>query len=148
MEADELVAVVHGLLHRGGESAVSKRKLRARLGLASRLGEAFPQAVALVPEQQHLHGAHGGHPVSQETRRQHAGVIEHQAVSGVQKIHDFVKMVVSHGAGGAVEGHKAGAVPLFQGCLGNELRRQLIEKIMCFQQFDLFPMASICMDKH
>ena len=130
MEPDQLIARIQGVHNRGRQGAISKGQLRTGLGLSARFGQAFPDAVSLVLEQKNLHGPH---PVAQKACRQHTGVVEYQAVSGIQQIQNVIKMPVTDVPGSPIQGHEPGSVPLLQRCLGNQLLRQIIVKIMSFQ---------------
>ena len=148
VEANQLVAVLQSLLHRGRQGPVAKGEGGPLLGLAARLRQALPEAVALVPEQQHLHRALGGLPMAQQPGRQHPGVVQHQTVAGIEIVQNLIEMMVADLPGLPVQGHQPGAVPPLQGRLGNELRRQLIIKIVGFQQSGLFLTVIICLAKH
>ena len=133
MEPDQLIARIQGVHNRGRQGAISKGQLRTGLGLSARLGQTFPDAVSLVLEKQNLHSPQSGHPVAQKACRQHPGVVEHQAVSGIQQLQNVRKMPVADVPGSPVQGHEPGGVPLLQRRLGNQLLRQIIVKIMSFQ---------------
>ena len=107
--------------------------------LAARLREAFPDAVSLVLEQQHLNRAAGRDTVPEQARRKHAGIIHHQTVAWPQKLNKIVKMPVRDLAGFPVKRHKPGGVAPLQRCLRDQLFRQIVIKIMCFQQIQPFP---------
>ena len=77
--------------------------------------------------------------VSNEAGWQHAGVVQHHAVSGTQEGGQIVEMLMPHLAGVLVQGHQAGGIPLFQRSLCNELLRQVKIKIRSFQCQIAFP---------
>ena len=52
--------------------------------LLSRTHKALPHVVAPVDKQQNFAGAAAGLPMPQQTRRQHPGIVQDQAVAGVQ----------------------------------------------------------------
>ena len=101
--------------------------------LAVGLDEAFPQAAALVRQQQHLGCAAAWYAVPQKPRRNDARFIDDQRVTGIQVVQNIVKMPVADFSGLAVQDHQPGGVPLLQRGLSNQLLRQVIVKIMCFQ---------------
>ena len=134
MELHELVTVFLLSDDRRGELSAAEGQFGAGMGLPSRLREAFPDAVSLVLEQQHLNGAAGRLPMAQQPCREHAGVVHHQTVARLQQVDQIIKMPVLHRAGALVQHQQAGAVPPLQRRLRDQFFRQIIVKIMSFQQ--------------
>ena len=128
------VAVLLHLTHGGSQLAVPEGYGVALPHFAPGLAQAFPLLVPQIPQQQHLYRAAGG-TMPHQPGGQHPGVVEHQAVAGVQIVDNVIKMLVGNLAGFPVQHHQPGAVPLFQGSLGNQFFRQIIIKIMGFQFF-------------
>ena len=62
-------------------------------------------------------------------RRQHAGIVEHETVAGVQVIDNIAKMPVLQSTGLFVEHHQARGVPRLNRRLGDQLLRQVKVKI-------------------
>ena len=92
--------------------------------------QAFPNIVALVDEQQDLARTAARHTVSQQPGRQHPGVVQDQAVAGVQILRQVVKMTVLRLPCRLVQHQQPRTVPPLQRGLGDELRRQLKIEIM------------------
>ena len=140
VELHQLVSVVAFADDRRGQRAVAEGQFRPGVRLSAGLRQALPNAAALVLEQQHFHRAHGRHTVAQQTRGKHARIVQHQAVARVQQIDKLVEMTVSDLSGRAVQRHEPGGVAPLQRRLRDQLLRQVIVKIVCFQQvFPLFP---------
>ena len=134
MELHQLVPVVHFADDRRRQLAIAEAQLRPGVGLAARLRQTFPDALALVPQQQHLHRAACRHAVPQQPRRQHTRIVQHQTVSEPQQLRDLIKMPVSDLARRSVERHQPRRAPVGQRRLRDQLLRQRIIKIMGFQQ--------------
>lgn len=93
MEFHQAVSAL-GLSHHGGrQRSITKGYLRAGMKLASRSGQAFPNPIALVRQQQQLHSAAGG-AVSQQSGGQNAGVVHHKAIAGLQIRENIIKMAM------------------------------------------------------
>ena len=107
VELHELVAVFLLSDDRRGELSAAEGQFGAGMGLPSRLREAFPDAAALILEQQHLDGAAGRLPMAQQPCREHAGVVHHQTVARLQQVDQIIKMPVRDLAGLPVERHQA-----------------------------------------
>ena len=116
----------------GSQFPISKNHFAAHLHFPAGLAKALPAAVSQIPKQQHLHGAAGG-SVTQKSCRQNPGIVHHQTVAGVQVVDDIIKMLMLPLPCFPVQAQQTGGVPFFQRCLGNQLLRQVIVKIMGFQ---------------
>ena len=62
--------------------------------MLARTHDALPSLVAAVDEQQHLARAAARKPPPKQARRQHAGIVQDQAVAGLQKLRQFIKMLM------------------------------------------------------
>ena len=131
MELHQAVAALLLGRDRRGERAVAERELRTGVQLAARLGKAFPDAAALVLQEQQLHGAARRHAVAEQARGQHARIVHHKAVARLQVVHDIIKMPVFQRTGLPVQHQKPGTIPPLQGRLGNQLLWQVIPKVVC-----------------
>ena len=112
--------------------------------LLSRTDKALPHVVAPIDEQQNFAGAAAGLPMPQQTRRQHPGIVQDQAVAGVQILRQVVEMPVLHRAGALVQHQKAGAVPPLQRRLGDQLLWKIKIEIMCFHVASLVYLRFAC----
>ena len=139
VELHELVAVVPLPYYGRRQIAVSEGQLCPGVRLAARLRKALPDAVSLILEQQHLDRAAGRHPMAEQACGQHTGVVHDQAISWLQKLKQVVKMPVRDLARFPVERHEPGRVAALQRRLRDQLLRQIVIKIMCFQQIQPFP---------
>ena len=139
VELHQLVAVVSLPYYGRCQLAVSEGQLGAGMCFAAGLREAFPNAAPLILEQQHLNGAAGRDAMSKQTGGEHTGVIHHQTVAWLQKLNKVIKVPVRDLSGFAVKRHKPGRVAPLQRRLRDQLLRQIVIKIMCFQQIQPFP---------
>ena len=98
--------------------------------LLARTDKAFPHVVAPVDEQQDLTGAAARYAVSQQAGGQHSGIVEDQAVAGMQILRQVEEMPVLRGAGGLIQHQQPGGVPLCDRGLCDQLRRQVKIEIM------------------
>ena len=96
MEADQAIAVRLNLFDRRGQQAVAKGQLHALACLAPRAGQAFPQAVALIGQQQHLDRRGAPHGVAHQARRDHARIIEYHAVARLHILQQVAEVAVRH----------------------------------------------------
>ena len=94
VELHKLVSIVHLADDRSRQLAVTERELRSCVRLAPGLREAFPHAVSLVAQQQHLDRAHCRHTVSEKPRGKHARIVQYQRVSRLQILRQIIKMPV------------------------------------------------------
>ena len=137
MEPDGPLAVVQLLLHRGGELSVPKDHLSPRLQFPPWPDQALPQVAPPVHQEKHLAGPAGG-AAADQPGGQHPAVVENQAVSGAQKPHQVIKMVVAHSACALVQGEQTGGIPPLQRGLGDQLLRELKIEIRSFQSLHPF----------
>ena len=100
--------------------------------MPSRAHQTFPRLFSPVDEQQHLTGAASRQTLTQQTGGQHPGIVQDQAVTGVQEVRQLVEMVMLPGAGVPVQSHEPGTVPPFQRRLRDQFLRELVVKIACF----------------
>ena len=109
--------------------ALLERQLNARAGLSARTGQAFPQAVALVGQQQHLDRRHMADRVAHQTGRNNARIVEDNAVARFYILEHIMKMAVRHRAVLAVEHHHPGCIALLERMLCDQPFRQIKIKI-------------------
>ena len=138
VEPDQTVAPLHlsgnltGQLFLGAEAHLCPGPQ-----LLPRTHQAFPDVVPPVDEQQRLAGPAplptGVDAAAQQPGGQNTGVVHNQTVAGAQQLRKLIKMPVGPRAGLLVQDQQPGGVPLFQGRLGNQLRRQCKIKILCLQ---------------
>lgn len=88
-----IAAFQHGL-HRRSQLTLSEGQLCPLVELAAGLDEAFPQAAALVRQQQHLGCAAAWYAVPQKPRRNDARVVHDKAVTGMQMVDELIKMLM------------------------------------------------------
>ena len=131
-KAHQTVSALQLCCHLGSELTVAKCEPGARLHLPSRPHQTLPGLLSPVDEQQHLTGAAAGQPLAQQAGRQHPGVVQNQAVAWVQKIRQFVKMMMPHLAAGPIQGHETGRIPPLDRRLGNKFLGKFIKEITCF----------------
>ena len=148
VELHKLVAVLFLSDDGRGQLAVAEGQLCAGVRLAARLGQAFPDAIALILEKQDLDGSAGRDTVAKQPRRQDTGVIHDQTVARLQKLRKIIKMPVGDLAGFAVQRHEARGVPPLQRRLRDQLLRKLIVKIVSFQQTQPFLRTDFFRDSH
>ena len=94
IEAHQTVAVRQDLGDLRRQLAVAEAHPRTLAQVLARTYKALPHLIALVLQQQHLAGSAAGQTVSQQSRRQNAGIVQNQAVAGPQKIRQLIKVVV------------------------------------------------------
>ena len=132
IKAHQTVAVRHDLGNLRSQFAIAEGELGSLPHVPPGAHQAFPGFLPPVDEQQHLTGAAPRQPLAQQAGGQHPGVVQDQAVAGVQKFRQFIEMVVFPGAGVPVQGHEPGTVPPLQRRLGDQFLRELVVKIACF----------------
>ena len=120
METDQAVAVRLNRLDGCGQQSVTEGQLYTGAGLFARTRQTFPQAVALVGQQQHLDRRNMADSVTHQTRRNDTGIVEHHAVARLNVLQQIAEMTVCHRTVPAVEHHQAGRVALLQRMLGNQ----------------------------
>ena len=113
-----------------GEFSVAEDNLVANLHLSAGLTETFPLLITQVPQEQHFYRATGG-TMTQKSCGQHTGVIHNQAIAGLQKINNIIKMPMLYFAGFLIQYQQPGRVPLLQRSLGDQLFGQIIPKVLC-----------------
>jgi hypothetical protein len=79
------------------------------------------------PQEKEFNGA-AGRLASQQTSRDHPGIIRHQPVAHVQIITDITEMAMGDPAGGALQHQQAAAVARFGRLLRYKRRGQFIVK--------------------
>ena len=130
LEADHAVAVgrVDRLDH-AGQQAVTEGELDALAGLLARAGQAFPDAVAVVGQQNDLdrRGAPLGLP--HQASRDDAGIVHHETITRLEVVQQIVKMAVRQFAGRPIHDEHTGAVPLRERMLCDETFGQIKIKI-------------------
>ena len=81
----------------------------------------MPAGVAELFEEECLDAAAGGHAVAPETRGNHAGVIEDEAVAGLQVGREVGEMPCLMGTAAPVNNEHARVFPPLCGMLGDKL---------------------------
>ena len=81
IECNVLVAVLHGLVHHGGQAAVTKAHLRAGLHPLARLCKALPLVAFDLTQQKQLTHSTGGLLDAHDAGRQDLGIVYHQQVA-------------------------------------------------------------------
>ncbi len=76
-----LVAVLHGLVHHGGQTAVTKAHLRAGLHPLARLCKTLPLVALDLTQQKQLTHSTGGLLDAHDAGRQNLGIVYHQQVA-------------------------------------------------------------------
>ena len=94
MKAHQPIAAFQHGLHRRSQLTLSEGQHCSLVKLAAGLDEAFPQAAALVRQQQHLGCAAAWHAVPQKPRRNDARVVHDKAVAGMQMVDELIKMLM------------------------------------------------------
>ncbi len=106
-----------------GVKGLAEINARADLQLAGGAHQGVPEVVRAVPGEKHLDlGAAFLAP--HQTRRYHLGVVEHQAVTWLEKMLDFKKGSLADLTALAVDNHEAGMVSWRDRMLRNQFLRQ------------------------
>ena len=129
VKAEHPVAVRLDLHDLAGHRAARKGENSAGLCALAGACERFPHIVPAVFKQQELHVRARILLDAVNARRQHAGIVEHETVAGVQVIDNIAKMPVLQSTGLFVEHHQARGVPRLDRRLGDQLLRQVKVKI-------------------
>ena len=132
IKAHQTVAVRQDLGDLRGQFAIAEGELGPLPHVPSGAHQALPGLLSPVDQQQHLAGTAPRQPLAQQAGGQDPGIVQNQAVAGIQKVRQFIEMVMLPGTGVPVQGHKPGAVPPFQRRLRDQLLRELVVKIACF----------------
>lgn len=106
MKTDQTVAVRLHLFDRRGQQAVAKGQFDALARLAPRAGQAFPQAVAFIRQQQHLDRRGAAYGMTHQARRNHAGIVEYHAVARLHILRQITEMAVRYRAVRPVKHHE------------------------------------------
>ena len=132
MEPDQTVAVrLHGF-DRCCQQAVAKGQFDAFAGLAARTGQAFPQAIPLVGEQQHLDRRCFADCMAHQASRDDARIVEHHAVARLHIVEQIAEMAVRHRTVRPIEYHQARGVTLRKRMLRDQPFGQIKVKITFF----------------
>ena len=132
IKAHQTVAVRQDLCDLCRQLAVAEGEFGSLPHMPSRAHQTFPRLFSPVDEQQHLTGAASRQTLPQQTGGQHPGIVQDQAVTGVQEVRQLVEMVMLPGTGVPVQSHEPGTVPPLQRRLGDQFLRELVVKIACF----------------
>lgn len=135
IEAHQTVAVRQDLGNLRGQFAIAEGELGPLPHVPSGAHQALPGLLSPVDQQQHLAGTAPRQPLAQQAGGQDPGIVQNQAVAGIQKVRQFIEMVMLPGTGVPVQGHKPGAVPPFQRRLRDQLLGQFVIEIACFHGF-------------
>ena len=81
IECNVLVAVLHGLVHHGGQAAVTKAHLRAGLHPLARLCQTLPLVAFDLTQQKQLTHSTGGLLDAHDAGGQDLGIVYHQQVA-------------------------------------------------------------------
>jgi len=98
----------------------------------SRPDQTLPGLFSPINEQDHLAGPAPGLPLSDQAGGQDSGVVEDKTISWPKKARQIIKMMMTGLPGRLIQGQKTGTVPPLDGSLRDELRREIIIKIVCF----------------
>ena len=94
--------------------------------------QALPGILSPVNKQQHLTGTAARQTLTQKSGRKHSGIVEDQAVAGMQILRQIKKMPVLPGAAFFIQHQQTRGIPLFNRCLGDQLLWEIKIKITCF----------------
>ena len=135
VEPEKAVAVrrVHRF-HRCGQQAAPKRQFHALAGLFARAGQAFPEAAAMVGQQQDFNRRRAALGMPHQARRDDAGVVHHQAIARVQIVGQVGEVAMGDAAGSAVEHQKARGVALRKRVLRDQTLGKVKIKITLFHK--------------
>ncbi len=97
----------------------------------ARADDHFPVCFVQTLEQQEFDRCRRVAALAEQARRNHAGVVEDQAVTGIQEFRQIGKHLVRCLSGAAIEQQQTRLVALFEGVLCNQFFRQEIVKIAC-----------------
>ena len=140
VEPHQPVAAGQFLRNLGSQLAVAKGELRAFAHFLAGPHQTFPRLVAPVDQQQHLARAAARQTLAQQPCRKHAGIIEDQAVAGMQILWQVKEVPVLPRAGLLVQHQKPRGVTPLDGGLGDQLLRQIKIEVMCFHISTRFSM--------
>ena len=94
IECNVLVAVLHGLVHHGGQTAVAKAHLCAGLHPLAGLCQTLPLVALHLPQQQQLAHGTGRLLDAHDAGGQHLGIVHHQKISRLQKFRQVAEHLV------------------------------------------------------
>ena len=104
---DHTVAVVHDFQNFRFQKSVAKADHSAWSGLLAGPYQGFPHITLVTFEEQHLNMGTGILLGTEKSCRYYLGVIDHQAVSRVQKINNFLENVVADLTAFPVQNHQS-----------------------------------------
>ena len=128
-KTDEAVPVGELRHDLGGQLAAAEADSGARTQLFPGTHETFPIFFAALRQQKDLADAAAGEAIADQSGGQHAGIVQHQAVSGLQELRQVIEVPVRKRSGLAVQTHQPGGVPARKGRLRDQLLREIEIKI-------------------
>ena len=92
----------------------------------------------MLAQQQKFHKAARALLLAVQPCRQHAGIVEHEKVTGPQERPQVIEMMMGYRARIPVHGHHAGGIAGLGRVLGDQFFGKVIVKIRFFHGFTLF----------
>ena len=126
---DKTISLFHYIKNLSYEKPVPKADLCAGFCLFPRFYQSLPDIVFLPLQKEDLNACIGAHLTAVQPRRDHPGVIDHQAVSRIQVIQHMAEIGVDDFPGLLIQMHQPGRGTVRKGILGDQLLRQIIIKI-------------------
>ena len=127
-EVHDAPAVLLHLRDGRHKTSAAEEHLRARAQLLARAHDGLPLLRRKLLQKQDLAGPAAG-TLADQSRGDHAGLVDHQRVAGVQIVDDVVKMPVLDAVVPPVQHHQPAVIPRLHRRLRNALLRQIIHKI-------------------
>ena len=121
IECNVLVAVLHGLVHHGGQTAVAKAHLCAGLHPLAGLCQALPLVSLHLSQQQQLAHGTGRLLDAHDAGGQHLGIIHYQKISRLQKFRQVAEYLVLDAVVLLAQNHQPCRIPRGRRFLCNEL---------------------------
>ena len=128
-ERDQLVAVLHRLVHGGGQGAVAEGDDVARVHPLAGLGQALPLVPFHLPQQQQFADGAGGLLDAHDPGRKDLGIVHHQQVPRHKIFREVVEDAVFYRIAVAVQHHQPGRVAGAGRFLCNQLFGEIVPKI-------------------
>ena len=104
-EMDDPVAAIRHLFHNACQLSVTEADFCSGAHLFSRTAQTLPAAAAKISEQDDLDSASRG-PDAEKTRRDHSGVVQDQAVTGLKVGRQIIEISVLYPRCGPVKHEK------------------------------------------
>ena len=145
MELDEPVSFFYHVQHGAGEKSVAELNHRARLAFLSGFHQGLPDIILLAGQEKHFDFGAGVGLCADQPGRNYLGIIDDQAVPGLQIFLDIPEGPVFHFAGILVQNHQSGGSAVLQRILRNQFLGQVIIKIFYIHEKCLSVLSFTCL---